>query len=91
MDYKRFHAQVISMQNRLKDCLDDKSHAQSRELTAMFQKLEDDVQVRKNAITIRDQLKRIESKLSALDDKVMSHGDVDNFADWVRDNIQAIR
>ena len=91
MDYNSFHRDVISMQHRINDWLDDTSHEQARELVNLFQKLEDDVQVRKNALTVRDQLKRIEAVLQNLDETVMSHGHVDELADWVRDTIQSIR
>lgn len=91
MDYKSFHREVTSMQHRVRDYLDDKSHAQARELTTLFQKLEDEVQVQKNAGTIKDLLRRIESKLQSLDEKVMSNGHVDELADWVRDSLRGIR
>ena len=91
MDYKSFHNEVVSMQHRINDSLDDTSHPQSRELSTLFQQLEDDVQVQKNVQTIRDHLKRIEALVQRLDDAVMSHGDVDTLADWVRDTLQRVR
>lgn len=91
MDYKNFHREVISKQHTVRDYLDDASHAQARELVSLFQKLEDDVQMQKNPLTIRDLLKRIESKLLSLDDKVMSNGHSDELNDWVRDCLKVIR
>ncbi len=91
MDYKSYHKEVISMQHRINDTLDDRGHSEAKQLVQLFQKLEDDVQVQKNVHSIRDQLKRIESHLRSLDDKVMSHNDVDHFLDWVVDSLRQIR
>lgn len=91
MDYNSFHRDVISMQHRINDWLDDTSHEQARELVNLFQKLEDDVQVQKNAGSIRDQLKRIEAMLQILEEKVMSNRHIDELVDWVRDSLRKVR
>lgn len=91
MDYKRYHNKVVAMQRRMRDWLDEPSHAQARELDKSFQRLEDNVQVQKNVHTIRDDLKRIESALKRLDDVVMSHHHVDALEDWVRDSLRKYR
>jgi hypothetical protein len=84
------HGEVIYMQRRMRDYLDDKSHSQAGQLENAFQRLEDDVQVQKNSLTIRDDLKQIESILNSMDDNVMSHPHIDELEDWVRDKIQKI-
>ncbi len=72
------------MQNRMRDYLDDRSHAQAKKLEQAFQRLEDNVQVQKNENTIKDDLKKIESLCSSLDDTVMSHGHCGEIEDWAQ-------
>jgi hypothetical protein len=91
MDYKNYHNVVISMQRRMRDYLDDKSHSQAGQLEKAFQRLEDDVQVQKNVNTIRDDLKGIESVLNSMDESVMSHSHIDELEDWILDSLQKIR
>jgi hypothetical protein len=91
MDYKRYHKEVISMQRRCRDWTDDPSHAQSKKLEQLVQKLEDDVQVEKNIHTIRDHLKRIENLCRSMDDVAMSHGHSAEIEQWAQDGLRKIR
>ncbi len=79
------------MQHRMRDCIDEPSHADARKLEKVFQKLEDDVQVKKNPYTIRDDLKQIENICQSMDEAVMSHGDVTEIESWIRSSLQKIR
>jgi len=82
----KFHREVESMQRKLPICLDDRSSPIAKELLKNFQKLEDEVQVGKSPATLNIRLKRIKSLLKkAVNNKVMSYSDGDNFEDWVDD------
>lgn len=50
---------VITMQHKVNDLLDQPGHSVARRLKSEIQGLEDDLQVKKNAITIEDRVKRI--------------------------------
>ncbi len=91
MDHKRYHNEVINMQRRMRDWLDNPSHSQARELDSLFQRLEDDVQVGKSSHTIIDHLKRIESICKSMDSEAMSHGHSSQLEQWARSSIQRIR
>ena len=92
MDMKRYHKDVESMQRRLPGCIDDPGSSTGRALVKNFQKLEDEVQVGRTGATIQNRLKTIRSLVKkAVNEKVMSHGDADNYEDWINDSLRKIR
>lgn len=88
----QFHKEVESMQRRLPGCIDDPSSSTARELVKNFQKLEDEVQVGRSGATLQNRLKTINKLIKkAVNEKVMSYGDADNYEDWVNDSLRKIR
>lgn len=76
--------QVMSMQHKIKDLLDEPGHAAARRLTSEVQGLEDDLQVTKNARSIEDRTKRIISLLQgeAKTARIMNYEHLDDLRQW---------
>ena len=76
--------QVITQQRRFNDLLDSPAHAASQLLKREIQALEDDLQVRKNARTIEDRVKRIIHTLEgeAKAARIMNYEHLDMFRHW---------
>lgn len=76
--------QVISMQHKIKDLLDEPGHAAAGRLTNEVQGLEDDLQIEKNARTIEDRTKRIIRLLQgeAKDARIMDYEHLQMLEDW---------
>lgn len=78
----QFYKQILTFQGRVKDATDDPSSHAGQALRQAVQKLEDDVQVRKNAYSIDDQLKRVIHNLEhAGKESAMSWVDVHHFVE----------
>ncbi len=88
---KEFHKDIIRMQDKLKNYIDDPSARIARDITNNFQKLEDEVQVGKNVNTIRDRLKRIRRLVESADGSVISHPDADTIENWIDNALQKYR
>lgn len=74
----QFYNQVVQFQRRANDWLDDRSSSVSRSLQTEIQRLEDDVQVKKNAKTIEARVVSVMRQLSqAGRDGVMDHAHID--------------
>ena len=73
----QIYTSIVSFQYRVNDYIDDPSHPAANALKQAVQRLEDDVQVRKNAHSIEDQLTRVEHALHhAGREQVMSQSHV---------------
>lgn len=79
---EELHRDIISLQRNFRDRLDDRSHQGARELDTAIQRLEDDIQVKKNPRSIEDQIKRVIQLLNNADGKgFMDDRDIDDFKD----------
>lgn len=79
---EQLHNDIVSLQRRFRDWLDDANHPAARQLERDIQRLEDDAQVRKNPRTIEDQVKRIIAQLSNADGSgFMDDGHIDALKD----------
>lgn len=81
---QELHKQVIDFQRRVNDMIDDHGHAAARRLKSEIQALEDDLQVRKNARSIEDRVKRIISHLQgeARSAQIMDYAHLDSCSRW---------
>jgi hypothetical protein len=78
----QFYRQVLTFQGRVKDAMDQPSSPAGLALRQAVQKLEDDVQVRKNVHSIDHQLKRVIHALEhAGSEEAMSWNDVNHFVE----------
>lgn len=76
------HQEIINLQRNFRDNLDYSKHPKARELDSAIQRLEDDIQVKKNLRSIEDQLKRTIQLLSNADGKgFMDDRHIDDFKD----------
>lgn len=76
----QLHRDIIDLQRRWHDRLDDATHTVAREISSAIQRLEDDIQVKKNVRTLEDQVKHIIQKLESLKGTVaMSQGHLGEF------------
>lgn len=79
---EELHKQVVTLQRNFRDRLDDAGHAAARELDKAIQRLEDDIQVKKNLRSIEDQIKRVIQMLQNADGKgFMDDGHIGDFKD----------
>ncbi len=62
----QLHREIIDLQRKWHDRLDDASHSVAREISSAIQRLEDDIQIKKNPRTLEDQVKAILQKLENL-------------------------
>lgn len=80
------YSEVLAFQHRNKDWIDVPNHPTGQALLQAVQRLEDDMQVRKNPRSIEDQVKRVIQALEkASHEKVMSHHHVDELIDECED------
>lgn len=80
------HKEIINLQRNFRDRLDDRNHPLARELDKTIQRIEDDIQVKKNLRSIEDQIKRAIQQLSSADGNgFMSDRDIDDFKDRLED------
>lgn len=80
------YKQVLAFQHRVKDCTDDPKHPTAQALKQAVQRLEDDVQVRKNPRSVEDQVKRVIQALEhAGKSESMSHHHVDYLIEQCED------
>lgn len=85
--------EVIRMQRKMNDHLDDASHPAARALAREVQALEDDLQVRKNPLTIEGRVKHIIEILEgeAKDARIMDYSHLDMFQDYFEELRQKLR
>ncbi len=79
--------EVISLQHKIRDMLDEPSHAAARRLNSEVQGLEDDLQVKKNKYSIEDRIKRIIAVLEgdARGARIMDHAHLEMFKNVFED------
>lgn len=88
----QLYKQVVAFQHRTNDWIDDSSHPLSRSLQQEVQRLEDEVQVQKNAHSLEDRVKQVRRLLEdAGREGVMSHPHADELADQCEDFINELR
>lgn len=80
----KMRTQVIDMQRKIKDLMDEPSASAARKLTAEVQALEDDLQVKKNAKTIEDRVERIIQLIrgDAKNARIMNYEHLDMLEKW---------
>lgn len=85
--------QVITIQFKIKDLLDQPSDAAAAKLTNEVQGLEDDLQVQRNPHSIEDRVKRIISLLGgdARRAPIMNHEHLQMLEDWFEDFRERVR
>jgi hypothetical protein len=85
--------EVIRMQRRINDLMDDAAHAAAATLRKEVQGLEDDLQVKKNARSIEVRVKRIIHLLEgeARSARIMNYEHLDMFRDYFEDLRQTLR
>ncbi len=82
----QLHKDIINLQRSFRDKLDDRNHSGAKELDNAIQRLEDDIQVKKNPRSVEDQIKRVIQQLSNADGKgFMDNPDLDDFKDRFED------
>jgi len=74
---EQLHKDIVDLQRKWHDRLDDAGHSLARQVSSAIQRLEDDIQVKKNPRTIEDQVKRIIQQLDNLEDGIMGGHHVD--------------
>lgn len=70
---EQLHKDIINLQRKWHDRVDDANHSLARQLSSAIQRLEDDIQIKKNPRTLEDQIKGIIRQLENLEDSVMSN------------------
>lgn len=80
------HKEIINIQRNFRDRLDDRNHPNARELDSLIQRVEDEIQVKKNPRSIEDNIKRVIQQLSNADGKgFMNNRDLDDLKDRFED------
>lgn len=88
----QLYKQILRFQSKSNDYIDDHSLAVSRSLKAAIQRLEDDVQVKKNSQSIISQAQKVTALLeSAGEHNAMSHGHVRELLGQVEGFIEHLR
>jgi hypothetical protein len=85
--------EVIRIQSKVRDLLDQPDHSAARQLNNEIQNLEDDLQTGKNKYSIEDRIKRIINILEgdASRNQIMDHHHLDMFKDQFEDMRQKAR
>ncbi len=90
--YDAMRKQVIQLEHRLKDAIDDHSHGEARWLKDKLRAVEDGLQVCKSPRSIEGTIKQLENKFNQLNNSpVMSQNDVNSFSDVMRELRDNIR
>lgn len=80
------YKEIVALQHRCNDYIDDPSSNTARQLQQEVQRLEDEAQVRKNPRSIENRVKQVIGLLEqAGDEEVMSHGHADELIDRCRE------
>lgn len=76
--------QVIAMDRKIRDLLDNPGDSAAQRLLSEVKGLEDDLQAKKNPVTIEDRVKRIISVLDgpAKANRIMNYEHLDMFKQW---------
>lgn len=83
---EELHKDIIKLQRNFRDRLDDRNHSGAKELDNAIQRLEDDIQIKKNPRSIEDQIKRVIQMLRNADGKgFIDNRDLDDFIDRLED------
>lgn len=86
------YKQILAFQHRSNDYIDDPTHHVATSLKQAVQRLEDDVQVKKNPHSVEGQIKRVLQLLEkASEDSVMSHHHADELIKQCEEFIQDLR
>jgi hypothetical protein len=64
---EQLHRQIIDLQRKWRDHLDDPNNSGARQVDSAIQRLEDDIQTNKNPRSIEDQVKRLLQQLNSLE------------------------
>lgn len=85
--------QVIDIQHKIKDLLDDPDHSVARRLTSEVQGLEDDMQTDKNAYSVEDRTERIINLLQneAEDARIMDYEHLQMLERWFENLREQLR
>ena len=85
--------EVIRLQGKVRDMMDEPAHTAARRLNAEIQGLEDDLQVAKNKYTIEDRIKRIITILEgeARDARIMDYAHLAMFQNTFEDMRNKVR
>lgn len=86
------YKQAITMQHKLRDYIDDPSHAIVAQLKNEVQRLTDEIEVKKNPRSIEDRVKIIIRLIeSAEGTNAISHNHLDDLSDLCEDLRQDLR
>lgn len=90
--YDNLRKRVISLENKLKDAIDDHAHPDARKFKDAMRAVEDALQTHKNPRSIEGLVKRSEESFKRYSNfEIMSQNELNIFADHMRDMRQDLR
>ena len=90
--YDSMRKQVIKLEHKLKDAIDDHAHADARKFKDAMRAVEDALQTHKHPRSIEDLVKRLEEAFNRYSNfEIMNQNELNFFADHMRNMRQDLR
>lgn len=88
----RIYRQAIELQNRFRSYVDQPNHPAMAGLRDEIQKLTDEIEMKKNKLSLEERVKSLIRRLEAIPgDQLMDHRDIDDLIDRCNDLRNDIR